>query len=138
MSCGLLDNYEQTPNAVDLDEDDRWLTLFVHGRQVSIEEGLLVPVEVNFQGDMVEVCFTDRLYAKYGKPPETFQRLFDEGFNMLSKPRKSDDVCYRRRRVQDDVLLVQDRYGIMLMEPSDWQVKIKPRATRTGLFELGL
>jgi len=47
MSCGLLDNYEPAPSAADLDENDRWVTLFVHGRQVSIEEGLLVPVEFN-------------------------------------------------------------------------------------------
>lgn len=83
---------------------------------------------------MVEVCFNDRLYAKYGDSPPTLQQIFDNGFNMLSKPHKSDDVCYRRWRVQSDVLIVQDRYGIMFIEPSDWQVKLKPRASRTGLF----
>ena len=93
---------------------------------------------IQFNGEMVEVCFNDRLYAKYGDSPPTLQQIFDNGFNMLSKPHKSDDVCYRRRRVQSDVLIVQDRYGIMFIEPSDWQVKLKPRASRTGLFKLVL
>ncbi len=120
MSCGLLDDYENVPSLCDLDEDDRWVTLFVHGRQVSIEEGLLVPVNVQQDGETVEVCFTDRLHLKYGEMPETLQRIFDDGFKMLSNPRKSDNAHYRRRRVQENILIVQDRYGIMFISPEDW------------------
>ena len=120
MSCGLLDDYENVPSLSDLDEDDRWVTLFVHGRQVSIEEGLLVPCKVRQDGETIEVCFTDRLYAKYGEIPATLQQIFDSGYKMLSKPRKSDNEHYRRRRVQEDILLIQDRYGIILISPEDW------------------
>ncbi len=120
MSCGMYDDYESVPRVSDLDEEARWVTLWVYGRKVSIEEGLLVPVNIQQDGEMIEVCFSDRLYAKYGGIPATLQRIFDDGFKMLSNPRKSDNAQYRRRRVQEDILLVQDRYGIMFISPEDW------------------
>ena len=39
-----------------LNVEARWTTLFVHGREVAIEEGLLVPIQVSFGGETIEVA----------------------------------------------------------------------------------
>lgn len=121
MSCGMMDNYEPIPNANHLDEEARWVTLHVHGREVSIEEGLLVPCKVRWNGELREVCFTDRLHAKYGQSPVVLEALAKTGLDMLLT-RRRDDSAYLRRRVmrKDNILVVQDREGIIFMEQSDW------------------
>ena len=121
MSCGLLDQYEPFPNANHLDDDARWITLHVHGRAVAIEEGLLVPYEFLYNGKVVEVCFTDRLYAKYGASPVIMKRIVETGLDLLSESHRKDTVNLRRRVIrEDDILVVQDRYGITFMELEDW------------------
>ena len=101
--------------------DARWVTLFVHGRETAISEGLLVPFQVPFGGEMTEVCFIDQLVVKYNGSEEILEPLAQEGLRLLCKPDSEDDGYYRRRLMTDeDILVVQDRYGITLMEPSDW------------------
>ena len=121
MSCGLLDQYKPFPNANHLDADARWITLHVSGRAVAIEEGLLVPYEFLHEGEVVEVCFTDRLYAEYGGSPVAMKPIAETGFKTLSKPHRDDTVYLRRRVIREaDILVIQDRYGITFMELEDW------------------
>ena len=104
-----------------LNADARWTTLFVHGREVAIEEGILVPLHVPFGRDTVEVCFTDKLCVKYNGSQEVLEPLAQEGLRLLSKPQPEDtDDLRRRLMAREDILVVQDRDGISLMTPDDW------------------
>ncbi len=101
--------------------DARWVTLFVHGRETAIAEGLLVPLQIPFGGEMIEVCFTDKLVVKYNGSEETLEYLAHEGLRLLRKSDSQDDGYYRRRQITgEDILVVQDPYSITLMTSDDW------------------
>ena len=119
----MFDDHRETKFSDDeaQNADARWVTLFVHGRETAISEGLLVPLQVPFGGEMVEVCFTDKLVVKYNGSEEVLESLAQEGLRLLTKPRPEDtDDLRRRLMAHEQIMVVQDPYGITLMEPSDW------------------
>ena len=78
-------------------------------------------MQVSFGSETIEVAFTDRLVVRYKGSTDTLESLGQEGLRLLCKPDSEDGEHYRRRRIaEEDIMVVQDPYGITLMTADDW------------------
>ncbi len=120
MSCGMFDEYVENPSATKFNGEAQWVTIWVYERQTAIAEGLLIPYQFRSEGQVIEVCFTKRLYAKSGRSPRTMKQIAKTGLNMLCEPQQEDTEYLKRRTVREGkIFLVQDKSGITFMETAD-------------------
>ena len=118
-ACGSLSKDE--PNPVPLDAEARWVTIHILSRNDAIYEGVLVPINVEFEGKTHTVCVTDTLYAKLKAHSEMLHCVVQTGFEKLRVPDPDDTDLPRRRVIIKGVIWVmQDSEGIIFLEPEDY------------------
>ena len=107
---------------IPLDAEGRWVTLHYHERRVAIEEGLVVPYVIERGGTMHEVYVTDRVCELYQEKYQA-RNLADDilaGFDKLTEPDETGDAFFKRWKMNDDIIIVLDNYGITFMTEDDW------------------
>ena len=118
---GHFDLDVPNPNPAPLDDEARWVTIHVLSRKDAIHEGVLVPIDVDFEGEKHTVCLTDTLYAKLKGCPQMIQCVVQMGFEKLLVPDPDDTDLPRRRVIIKGVIWVmQDSEGIIFLEPEDY------------------
>ena len=105
MVCGMLDNA---------------LLISLSERETAIEEGILVPYQFPYKGEMIDCCFSITLWEQYRYSQSKLKQLCRKGMKLLSQYDDEDGWGEKRRFITDDIWVILDDDGLLFVHKKDY------------------
>ena len=105
MVCGLLDSAK---------------LIGLCQREQAIEEGLLIPYQFPNKGEMVDCCFSKRLWERYRYSQSKLKPLCRKGIKLLELYDEEDGDGQKRRVITDEIWVIEDSDGLLFTHPQDY------------------
>ena len=105
MVCGMLDNAK----LISLSE-----------RETAIEEGILVPYQFPYKGEMIDCCFSITLWDQYRYSQSKLKQLCRKGMKLLQLYDEKDFWGQKRRVITADVWVIDDDDGLLFVHKKDY------------------
>lgn len=105
MSCGLFDNAQ---------------LLCLYTREQAIEDGLLIPYQFPYQGEMIDCCFSLGLWEEYRYSQTRLKELCRKGMRLLEQYDEEDGWGRKLRVISSNIWVIDDEEGLTFLRPEDY------------------